>query len=121
MKVLESSENYLETIYMLKKKRGIARSVDVANELGFSKASVSVAMKQLRENDYVMVESGGDLVLTEKGLDIAMKVYQRHVVVSKLLESMGVSSEIAEQDACKIEHVISDETFLAIKDFVEKK
>ncbi len=117
MRVLESSENYLETVHMLSKKKGYVRSVDVANELGFSKASVSVAMKQLRENEYLAVDEYGHINLLPKGLAIAEKMYERHLLLESLLVRLGVPTEIAAKDACKIEHVISEETFAAIKDF----
>ncbi len=115
MKVLESSENYLETILILKKRNGEVRSIDIANELSFSKASVSVAMKQLRENEYISVDTDGYITLLDKGMEIANKMYERHVVLAKGLMRLGVSEEVAAQDACKIEHVISNETFNAIK------
>lgn len=115
MKILESAENYLETILMLQEKNGYVRSIDVANKLNFSKPSVSVAMKNLRENGYITVETEGHLVLTEKGREIAEKMYERHKLLSRWLIYMGVSEETAMEDACRMEHVISVETFDAMK------
>ena len=111
----ESSENYLETILLLSKKLPVVRSVDIATELGFKKSSVSVAMKNLRENGYITVENEGHLVLTEKGREIAEKMYERHKLLSRWLIFMGVSEETAMEDACRMEHVISVETFDAMK------
>ncbi|MDO5409718.1 MAG: metal-dependent transcriptional regulator [Lachnospiraceae bacterium] len=115
MKILESAENYLETILMLQEANGYARSIDVANKLHFSKPSVSVAMKNLRENGYITVEEEGHLVLTEKGQEIADKMYERHKLLSRWLIYMGVNEETAMEDACRMEHVISEETFDAMK------
>lgn len=115
MKIHESAENYLETILMLKKDKGSVRSIDIAHELGFSKPSVSVAMKNLRENGYITVENGGEINLTDAGLEIANKMYERHTLLTGWLTALGVSPETAAEDACKIEHVISVESFEAIK------
>ncbi|MGN0292577.1 MAG: metal-dependent transcriptional regulator [Lachnospiraceae bacterium] len=115
MKILESAENYLETILMLQEANGYVRSIDVANKLNFSKPSVSVAMKNLRENGYITVENEGHLVLTNKGREIAEKMYERHKLLSRWLIFMGVSEETAMEDACRMEHVISVETFDAMK------
>lgn len=115
MKIHESAENYLETILMLKKDKGSVRSIDIAHELGFSKPSVSVAMKNLRENGYITVENGGEINLTDAGLEIANKMYERHTLLTGWLTALGVSPKIAAEDACKIEHVISVESFEAIK------
>lgn len=115
MKIHESAENYLETILMIKNKKGAVRSIDIANELGFSKPSVSVAMKNLRENGYIDVDKNGYITLLEKGKAIAQTIYERHTTLSKWLISLGVDSETATEDACKIEHVISAESFEAIK------
>lgn len=114
MKILQSSENYLETILMLKKKNGFVRAVDIAHELDFSKASVSVALKGLRENGYVTVGADNALDLTDAGLSIAEQVFLRHTYLCKLLMFCGVASEQAAEDACKMEHVISDETLSCI-------
>lgn len=116
MKILESAENYLETIYMLKKEKGSVRSIDIAHELGYSKPSVSVAMKNLRENGYICVGEGGLISLTDLGQEIAGKMFERHTLLTNWLMALGVSAETAAEDACKIEHVISDESFEAIKE-----
>ena len=121
MIIKESAENYLETILMLNKKNGYARSIDVANALGFTKASVSVAMKHFREDGYIMIDSEGAISLTEKGLAIAERIYERHQVIAKALIALGVDEEIAHEDSCKIEHDISQQTFEKIKEFLEKK
>ena len=115
MKILESAKNYLETIYMLKKQNGSVRPIDIAHELGYSKPSVSVAMKNLRENGYVSVDEGGQISLTDLGEEIAAKMFERHTLLTGWLIALGVSPEVAAEDACKIEHVISDESFEAIK------
>ena len=119
MRIKESAENYLETVLMLKNKNGFVRSIDVANELGFTKASVSVAMKSLREEGYIVVATDGDISLTDKGIQIAENMYERHTVIAKCLIKLGVSEETAYNDSCKIEHDISDESFLKIKEFLE--
>ena len=121
MNIRQSAENYLETVYMLKQKKGFVRSVDVANELGFSKASVSVAMKALREAGYVTTDADGGLSLTDTGLDVANRMYERHELVANVLIALGVSKETAYEDSCKIEHVVSDETILKIKEFLENQ
>ena len=115
IKILESSENYLETILMLQQKKGSVRAVDIAHELGFSKASVSVAMKNLRENGYIAVEHSGNITLLDKGREIAESIFEKHKVLSALFIQLGVPPEIAAKDACKIEHVLSPETFNALK------
>ncbi len=120
MKIQQSQENYLETIYMLKNKTGFVRSVDVAHELGYTKASVSVAMKSLREAGYVVVDSDGGISLTDKGIEIAQRMYERHELIANVLISLGVSNQTAYDDSCKIEHMISEETFLKIKEYIEK-
>lgn len=111
----ESAENYLETIYVLSKKLRVVRSVDIANELGYKKSSVSIAMKHLREKNHITVTSEGYIDLTESGLAIAEMIFERHEILTKALISLGVSEEIASEDACRIEHVISGESFDAIK------
>ena len=116
----ESAENYLETILMLSKRLPVVRSVDIANELGFKKSSVSIAMKNLREKQHITVTDAGYIYLTETGKEIAEMIYERHEYLSTWLESMGVPKEIATEDACKIEHVISKESFEAIKKFVNE-
>ena len=115
----ESAENYLETILILSKLHPVVRSVDVATELGFKKSSVSVAMKKLRESDQITVSPEGYLYLTESGMAIAEKIYERHLFLSKWLENMGVDAKVAASDACKIEHVISAESFAAIKKHID--
>ena len=118
MKIQESAENYLETILILSQRQPQVRSIDITTELGFSKPSVSVAMKNLRENGYVTVNDHGHISLTSKGLQIAETIYERHALLSSWLEYLGVDSAIAAQDACRIEHVISPESFQAIKTHV---
>ena len=116
MKMQESPEDYLETIYMLSLHSSEVRSIDVARHLGYSKPSVSVAMKRLRENGYVNMDDNNLLTLTESGLAIARSIYERHQVISGYLMSIGVSEETALKDACRIEHVLSEETFHKIKE-----
>ena len=120
MIVNESAENYLETILMLSKKLPVVRSVDIANELGFKKSSVSIAMKNLREKNYITVTDAGFIYLTNTGKDIAEMVYERHEFLSSWLISLGVPSEIATEDACKIEHIFSKESYDAIKKYVKE-
>lgn len=115
----ESSENYLETILVLSKARPVVRSVDVASELGFKKSSVSVAMKKLRESNHITVSPEGYLYLTDSGREIAEKIYERHLFLSEWLEKLGVDAAVAASDACKIEHVISSESFEAIKRHID--
>lgn len=120
MNTNESAENYLETILMLSKRLPVVRSVDISNELGFKKSSVSVAMKNLREKNHITVSDAGFINLTQSGREIAEMIYERHEFLSKWLISLGVPAESATEDACKIEHVLSKESFQAIKDFVKK-
>ena len=115
MKIQESAENYLETILMLSKKLPQVRSIDIANELSYTKASVSIAMKNLRENGYVKVDKDGYITLTDKGLIIAETMYERHTLLSNWLAHLGVNKETALEDAYRIEHVISTESVEAIK------
>ena len=117
MKIQQSAENYIETIFVLTKRNGVVRSIDIANELGFSKPSVSVAMKSLRENGYIDVMGDGHIILLEEGKIIAEKLYERHTVLTGALIALGVPEEIAAEDACKIEHILSEETFNAIKNY----
>lgn len=119
MNVNESSENYLETILILSRKLPVVRSVDIANELGFKKSSVSIAMKNLREKQHITVTEAGYIYLTDSGRAIAEMIYERHEFLSGWLVSLGVPAEIAAEDACRIEHVISPESFRAIKDYVK--
>lgn len=118
MKIQESAENYLETILVLHNRKGSVRSIDIANEMNFSKPSVSVAMKNLRLGGYIKVDNDGNIILLDKGLEIAEKIYERHTLISGWLTSMGVDPKIAAEDACRIEHVISNETFDALKHHV---
>lgn len=116
----KSSEDYMETILILSKKLPVVRSIDIATELNFSKPSVSVAMKHLRENECITVSQAGFITLTEKGLKIATSVYERHQVLSNWLISLGVDPKVASEDACEMEHQISDESFHAMKHFIEE-
>ena len=115
MKIQESAENYLETILLLSKKRPEVRSIDIVNELDYTKPSVSVAMKNLRENGYITMNSEGHISLTDKGRKIAETMYERHKLLSNWLMFLGVDEETAMEDACRIEHVISVKSFEAIK------
>ena len=120
MTINESSENYLETILQLSKSLPVVRSVDIANELGFKKSSVSVAMKNLRQKEHITVTDAGFIYLTDSGKAIAEHVYEKHQLLKGWLCSLGVSEDIAAEDACKIEHVISDESFDAIREHANK-
>ncbi len=115
MQLKESGEMYLETIYILSQKSNFIRSIDVCEEMGYSKPSVSRAMGLLKEGGYITVGTDGSLSLTKLGKDIAEKTYERHTVLSDIFIKLGVNAETAAADACKIEHVISDETFNALK------
>ncbi|MDY3868389.1 MAG: metal-dependent transcriptional regulator [Pyramidobacter sp.] len=119
MNIHESAENYLERILMLQERLGYARSVDIAAELRVTKASVSVAMKRLRENDYITMDSEGLLMLSPKGREIAERVYARHKVLTAFLVGLGVSEEQAAEDACKVEHDLSEESYAALWRFVQ--
>lgn len=121
MVVNESAENYLETILILSKRLPVVRSVDIANELGFKKSSVSIAMKNLREKEHITVTDAGFIYLTESGKAIADMIYERHQLLSSWLIGLGVDPTIATEDACKMEHVISPESFEAIKKYVLHK
>ena len=120
MNIHESAEDYLEKILMLQEQKGSVRSIDIAVAMGFSKPSVSVAMKNLREKGHITVTDAGYIYLTDSGKKIAEMVYERHDVLMHYLISLGVAEKTAEEDACKIEHIISEESFQAIKDFVKK-
>ena len=115
MALHESAEMYLETIYQLSLEKGSVRSVDVAESMGYSKPSISRAVGLLKQGGYLVMEKDGSLKLTETGLEIAKKVYERHTLLTTVLTRLGVSPETAAEDACKMEHVISDETFEAMK------
>ena len=118
MALRESGEDYLEAILMIKERNGNVRSIDVAHELSFSKPSVSVAMKNLKANNYITVDENGYINLTETGQEIADKIYERHTFLTNWLTSIGVDPEVAAEDACKMEHAISSESFTAIKKFI---
>ncbi|MBR5479826.1 MAG: metal-dependent transcriptional regulator [Clostridia bacterium] len=121
MKIYESAENYLETIYILNKRNGSVRSIDIASELGYSKPSVSVAMKNLRANEMIEVNADGTIVLLQKGLEIAERMYERHTILCDFFVSLGVDENVASEDACRIEHVLSHDSFSAIKKYMESK
>lgn len=120
MKIQQSAEDYLETILVLSRKKSQIRSIDIVNELGYSKPSVSVAMKNLRENGYISMDRDGYITLEEPGLRIAETIYARHTFLTGFLVCLGVSPETAAEDACRMEHVISPESFQAMKRFAEK-
>lgn len=119
MKIHESAENYLESILMLSKKQSYVRSIDIANDLEVSKPSVSVAMKNLRENGYIKMNHDGHITLTDTGMQIASSMYERHTLLSQWLIRLGVNPDTAAKDACKIEHVLSQESFEAIKNHAQ--
>ena len=119
MGIHESAENYLETILALSLKGEKVRSIDIANELEFSKPSVSIAMKNLRENGYILTDQDGIITLTAKGRKVADSMYERHIAISGWLVSLGVDKKTAAQDACKMEHAMSEKSFLAIKKHIE--
>ena len=121
MAVNESAENYLETILVLSKTHPVVRSVDIAEELGFKKSSVSVAMKNLREKNHITVTKEGFIYLTDTGRQIAEMIYERHEFLMKFLVSLGVSESVASEDACRIEHVISKESFAALKTHITQQ
>ena len=120
MVIHESAEDYLESILVLQQRRGQVRSIDIVNELGYSKPSVSIAMKKLRENGYITMAPDGLISLNDSGMEIATRIYRRHKTLTKLFTILGVSEEIAAEDACKVEHDLNDETFARISEFVEK-
>ena len=119
MSIHESGEMYLETIHVLLKKNGAVRSIDISEHMGYSKPSVSRAVGLLKKEGYILVDGEGYITLTPAGLEVAKKIYERHTLFSRMLERMGVSPETAAEDACRLEHAISDESFEAIKNFVE--
>ena len=120
MKIQESGENYLETILILQKRNGIARSVDIANELNFSRASVSRAMSLLKNSGYIEIGNINQIILTDTGREIAEKVYEKHCTLREILTYIGVEKEIATEDACKMEHIISEQTFECLKHNLNK-
>lgn len=117
MKIRKSAEDYLETIFVLSKNGGAVHSIDIAKSLEVSKPSVSHAMKLLREDGYIAMDRYGTVTLLEAGIEIAEKIYEKHTVISRVLESMGVSPETAKEDACKIEHDLSEESFSRMKEY----
>ncbi len=119
MEIHKSAEDYLEAILKLKTKLGIVRSIDIVNELSFSKPSVSVAMKRLRENGYIEMDADGYITLNPTGMEIASRIYTRHLVLTRFLISLGVEESVAAADACKIEHDVSEETFDRIRAYAE--
>ena len=121
MKIQESAENYLEAILILKQNKGSVRSIDIAHYLNFSKPSVSIAMKNLRNSELITVDSDGFISLTDAGHEIAVTIFERHTVLSNMLIKLGVSAEIAAEDACRMEHVISPESFNAIKEHLSSE
>ena len=121
MHIQESGEMYLESIYVLSKKGGLVRSVDVGEYLGYSKPSVSRAVGLLKKGGYVLMDKDGHLTLTDTGFETAQKIYDRHTLLSQVLIKLGVREEIATADACKLEHAISDESYEAIKNYMEQK
>ena len=121
MEIHQSAEDYLEAILMIKEKKGYVRSIDVANQLEVSKPSVSYATKRLRENGYITFNEDGMISLTESGMEIANKIYTRHKVLTNIFKNLGVDDKIASEDACKIEHDLSPETFEAICKYAESK
>lgn len=120
MVIHQSAEDYLEVIHVLKQRLGMVRSIDIVNELHYKKPSVSVAMKKLRENGYILTDPDGYITLTEKGQEVADRIYERHQVLTSILSALGVSQETAAADACKIEHNLSQETFDCLKAYLEK-
>ena len=115
MEIHEAAEMYLETILVLKNRLGLVKSVDVAREMDYSKPTISIAMKKFKDNGYITIDNEGFIAMTEKGREIAERIYERHQVLSHLLEEMGVSKENAVADACKMEHDLSEETFECLK------
>ncbi len=120
MKIYESAEDYLEMILVLKRKKGAVRSIDIAREMNFSKPSVSIAMKKLLEDGYITIGTGHEIDLTEKGREIAERIYERHVVISRILMKIGVDETTAVKEACRIEHVISQDSFEKLKAAVKE-
>jgi len=120
MSLYESGQMYLETIYVLSKEKNFVRSIDVGEHMGYSKPSVSRAVSTLKKEGYITVEDDGSLKLTEKGLDVAQTMYERHTILTQILMELGVDEDTASEDACRMEHVISDKTFAAIKAHLEK-
>ncbi len=120
MNIYKSSEDYLERILVLQKEKGKVISIDIANSMNYSKPSISRAMKNLKANDYITINSNGEIELTDKGFEIANRIYERHIILSSYFMRLGVPKDIALEDACKVEHDLSDETFEAIKKHVNQ-
>ncbi|MBE6570023.1 MAG: metal-dependent transcriptional regulator [Ruminococcaceae bacterium] len=120
MVIHEAAENYLETIFMLLRRKGSCRSVDVSREMGYSKPTISVMMRNLRENGYISMDDGGFITLTDRGMEIASHMYERHETIAKVLMKLGVDAETAYEDSCKIEHDLSDTSFNAIRKFLDE-
>lgn len=120
MALHESAEMYLETIYLLSQSNNTVRSIDIAEHMGYSKPSISRAMSLLKKGEYIVMDKDGFITLTESGLAVAQKIFERHTVLTRLLVKLGVTEATAAEDACKIEHIISDETFAAIKGYLQK-
>lgn len=121
MRILESSEDYLEAMLMMKEKHGYIRSIDIAEELGVTKPSVSYATKRLRENGYITMDKEGLITLTESGMAIANRIYERHKTLTQYFMFLGVDEETAREDACKVEHDLSNQTYDALKHHAEKQ
>ncbi len=120
MEIHESGEDYLETILMLENRMGYVRAIDIATEMGYSKPTISIAMRRLRENGYIDVDERRDIHLTAAGREVAERMYERHVLLTEILRSLGVDGETAMREACKIEHDISADTFSRIKSYYEE-
>ncbi len=121
MRILESSEDYLEAMLMMKEQRGYIRSIDIAVELGVTKPSVSYATKRLRENGYITMDKEGLITLTDKGMEVATRIYERHKMLTHYFMFLGVDEETAREDACKVEHDLSQQTYEALKRHAEKE
>ena len=121
MGIHESGEMYLETIHVLLRKNGAVRSVDISEHMGYSKPSISRAVGLLKKGGYILVDKDGYITLTENGQQVAEKIYERHTILSRLLTALGVDEETAAEDACRLEHAISDRSFEAIKRYIEKQ
>lgn len=120
MPIQESGEMYIETIYVLEKRNGALRSIDICEEMGYSKPSVSRAIGILKKNGFIEVDRKGFITLTQSGKELAERIYERHTIISRFLTSLGVDEATAAEDACKMEHIISDDSFEAIKRFSQK-
>lgn len=120
MALFESGENYLEAILMLSETQETVHAIDIVSKLGLSKPSVSIALKKLKDDEYINIDQNNHIHLTNKGLDIAKKIYERHVILTSILIKLGVNKDVAEEDACKLEHDLSDESWSAIKEHSKK-